>query len=194
MKRLLDVAISAIALCVTAPVCLAIAAAILVDSGAPVLYDQVRVGRGFRCFRLFKFRTMHAGQPGPDITAASDPRITSVGRFLRRTKLDELPQLWNVLRGDMSLVGPRPEVPRYVRLFRDRYAKVLAVRPGLTDLATLAFLDEERLLAGSGDPVSFYTQTVLPAKLTLAERYLQTRSLRTDISLLLVTGRNLLRW
>ncbi len=194
MKRLLDVALSAVALLVTAPVCLAIAAAILLDSGPPVLFIQVRVGRGFRCFRLVKFRTMRAGQPGPDITAATDGRITSVGRFLRRTKLDELPQLWNVLCGDMSLVGPRPEVPHYVQLFRDRYANVLAVRPGLTDPATLAFFNEERLLAGSGDPVSFYTGTVLPAKLALAEGYVQTHSLRTDLSLLLATGRAILRW
>ena len=150
-KRVFDIVVSAAALTLLWPVLLVVAAAVWLDSGSPILFAQQRVGRGFRCFTVWKFRSMRSAR-GSLITASGDSRITRVGRVLRQTKLDELPQLWNVLRGNMSLVGPRPEVPQYVELFRSRYQHILSVRPGITDPAALAFIDEERLLARSPDP------------------------------------------
>ncbi len=161
-----------------------IALAEVLDSGTPVFYSQIRVGRRFRPFRLYKFRSMYSGRRGPSITAATDSRITRAGRVLRATKLDELPQLWNVLLGDMSLVGPRPEVPEYVEAFRQRYREILEVRPGITDLASLRFQNEEQVLAAASDPLQEYRTVVLPAKLDLADEYLRRRSLSLDLSIL----------
>ena len=125
---------------------------------------------------------------GPSVTIAGDNRITRVGKLLRRTKLDELPQFWNVLRGDMSLVGPRPEVPGYVELFRERYRTILTVRPGITDLASIKFRNEEQILSSSREPLREYAEHVLPVKLDLAEEYVRTRSVFTDISILFRTA------
>ena len=149
-----------------------------------MFYSQIRVGRRFRPFRLYKFRSMYSSRRGPSITAATDSRITRAGRVLRATKLDELPQLWNVLLGDMSLVGPRPEVPEYVEAFRQRYREILEVRPGITDLASLRFQNEEQVLAAASDPLQEYRTVVLPAKLDLADEYLRRRSLSLDLSIL----------
>ena len=181
LKRGIDIAVSACALVGLSPLLAGIAVAILLDSGVPIIFSQDRMGRGFRAFRIFKFRTMRADGIGPAITAAGDSRITRIGRFLRASKLDELPQLWNVLKGDMSLVGPRPELPCYVEAFADRYQRVLMVRPGMTDLASIRFRTEEDVLADASDPVKAYVEQVLPAKLDLAEEYLRTKSLRTDL-------------
>src|SRR5262249_47575006 len=137
----------------------------------PVLFVQTRVGRGGRPFKILKFRTMRPGGGGPALTSSGDARITAVGAFLRKTKLDELPQLFNVLRGDMSLVGPRPEVPRYVKLFQSDYDAILAVRPGITDFAAIKYRDEEAALAG-GDAERAYVDVVLPDKIALYRRYL----------------------
>ncbi|MBI3697017.1 MAG: sugar transferase, partial [Acidobacteria bacterium] len=186
-KRLIDVLASAAALALLSPVLAVIAAAVFLDSWLPIFYSQRRVGRGFREFWIWKFRSMCARHSGPPLTAAGDERVTRLGRFLRATKLDELPQFWNVLRGDMSLVGPRPQVPEYVQLFRDRYEKILAVRPGITDLASVQFRNEEAVLAGGADPVGEYLSRVLPAKLDLADEYLRRRSLLLDLSILLRT-------
>lgn len=187
LKRAIDVVASAAVLVLLSPLFAVIALAVVLDSGFPVFYSQVRVGRGFRPFRIWKFRSMRSDRSRTQITVAGDSRVTHVGRILRATKLDELPQFWNVLVGDMSLVGPRPELLEYVEMYRDRYRKILAVRPGITDLASVRFRNEELLLARASDPLSEYARRILPAKLDLAEEYLSRRSLRLDLLILLET-------
>jgi len=187
MRRSFDIAVSGILVAMIAPLFAAIAVAVVLDSGLPVFYSQERVGRGFRRFRIWKFRSMLRDNSGPRITVQGDSRITRVGKFLRATKLDELPQFWNVFVGDMSLVGPRPEVFEYVEMYRERYLKILTVRPGITDLASVRFRDEESVLAAASDLTEYYARHVLPAKLDLAEEYLRKRSLLLDIAILLRT-------
>ena len=147
------------------------------------------MGRNFRPFKLYKFRTMvmDAQKKGLAITAADDPRITRVGGFLRRSKLDELPQLINVINGDMSLVGPRPEVQKYVQLFEKEYREILTVRPGLTDYAALEFIDEEAILGSYDDREAAYVEEVLPRKIELYHKYLVNQGLGTDVSIILKT-------
>ncbi len=186
-KRALDVSLSSLALVTLWPVMAAIAVAVKLDSPGPVLFRQQRVGAHGAPFTILKFRSMASGVSGPAVTARTDARVTRVGRLLRRYKLDELPQLWNVLVGDMSLVGPRPEVERYVRLFPDAYARILRVRPGITDFAALEYRDEEATLSRWPDVEAAYTQLVLPAKIALYHRYLDEMSLRTDAALVLRT-------
>jgi len=157
-KDVFDRAAAALGLLLTSPLMLICALAVLVDDGAPVFFRQVRVGRNGRLFRLAKFRSMRSGQPGTSITVSKDSRITRVGNFLRGYKLDELPQLWNVLRGDMSFVGPRPEVPEYVELASAEWRIVLSVKPGITDLATLLYRNEERILYLQPDPQRYYRE------------------------------------
>ncbi|MFN3324100.1 MAG: sugar transferase [Bryobacteraceae bacterium] len=181
--------LAGITLLVLLPLLAAIAAAILVDGGRPVLFRQQRVGKDGTNFFILKFRSMRSSAPGPSITAHGDARVTRVGGLLRRLKLDELPQLWNVLAGEMSFIGPRPEVPEYVRLDSSEWRNVLRVRPGITDLATLLFRDEERELARASDPDVYYRNTVLPEKLRLNLLYLDKRSLRSDLLLILLTVR-----
>jgi lipopolysaccharide/colanic/teichoic acid biosynthesis glycosyltransferase len=193
MRRSFDIAVSGILVAMIAPLFAAIAVAVVLDSGLPVFYSQERVGRGFRRFRIWKFRSMLRDNSGPRITVRGDSRITRVGKFLRVTKLDELPQFWNVFVGDMSLVGPRPEAFEYVEMYRERYVRILTVRPGITDLASVSFRDEESVLAAASDLTEYYARHVLPAKLDLAEEYLQKRSLLFDISILLRTFGALLR-
>jgi lipopolysaccharide/colanic/teichoic acid biosynthesis glycosyltransferase len=185
-KRAFDLAVSAVALVLLLPVLLVIALAVRLDSPGPVLYRQQRVTRGGRLFRLLKFRTMvvDADRLAPNVSASGDPRVTMVGRFLRRTYLDELPQLFNVLRGDMSLVGPRPETPEFVALFTPEERQVLTVRPGLAGPSTLAFMDEAELLAAADDPVAYYTTTVLHDRVRADLTYLDRCSLGYDIRLL----------
>ena len=185
--RIFDAACAAAGLLLLAPVLAALALLILYDDGAPVFYSQMRIGRRGRPFRIWKFRTMRAGSQGRAITAEGDARVTRVGAALRRLKLDELPQLFNVLKGDMSLVGPRPEVPEYVQLEAPVWQAVLQVRPGVTDLASLLYRDEERLLGTATDPHTLYRETVLPAKLMLNLGYLRYRSFATDLRLILMT-------
>jgi len=186
-KRLFDIICSGLGLLMLAPVLLALAAWIKLDSPGPVFFRQERVGRFGVLFRIHKFRTMsHApASQGPLITVGADARITRAGAFLRRHKLDELPQLIDVLEGEMSLVGPRPEVPRYVAMYppglRD---KVLSVRPGITDPASLQFRDESGLLARAADPEREYVEVVMPAKLRLAAQYVERASLATDLQLI----------
>ncbi len=192
IKRLVDIAVSAILLLLLSPVFLLLAIAIVIDSGLPVFFSQIRVGRDFEPFRICKFRSMQKTVKGSAITSGGDLRITRAGRFLRRAKLDELPQLWNVLKGDMSLVGPRPEIPEYVELFRVRYETLLRLRPGITDTASLQFRDEESLLAASADPLTLYRDQILPAKLDLAEKYAANRSLWLDLTILAQTASRVL--
>lgn len=179
--------LSALGLLTLAPLLLLAAVWIRLDSPGPVLFRQTRIGRFGRPFTIHKFRTMRV-EPGAAITVGADPRITRPGHFLRQTKLDELPQLWDVLRGAMSLVGPRPELPRYVELYpaglRER---VLAVRPGITDPASLAFRHEAELLAAAADPEREYREVVMPAKLRLSADYAARASLATDLRLIFAT-------
>jgi len=189
LYRFFDLTCAATGLLFLMPAMAAIAAAILCDDGPPVFFRQTRVGRSGKPFRIWKFRTMRAGSRGTTITAAGDSRVTRVGSILRRFKLDELPQLINVLKGDMSLVGPRPEVPEYVQVEAPIWQAVLQVRPGITDLATLIYRYEERLLGTSGDPNAMYRETVLPAKLILNLGYLRSRSFLRDLKLILLTIR-----
>lgn len=187
MKRCIDVAVSLTVLLLLCPVMGAIAFAVWLESGAPVFFRQRRVGLRFQPFEILKFRTMRVRSGGPSVTVAGDDRVTRVGGFLRITKLDELPQFWNVLRGEMSLVGPRFEVPLYVELFRERYSSILTVRPGITDLASIEFRNEEQVLAQSSDPLREYQERVLPMKLALAEEYVRTHCLLLDASIMLRT-------
>jgi lipopolysaccharide/colanic/teichoic acid biosynthesis glycosyltransferase len=185
--RAANIAFSVAGLIVLAPVFLILSVAIVVDSGRPVFFRQWRVGRNGKSFTLLKFRSMRTDPTGNRITRSGDDRITTVGRFLRRFKLDELPQLWNVLNGDMSLVGPRPEVAAFVDLTDPVWQKVLSVRPGITDLATLLYRDEEELLAGARDVEVEYRQKILPNKLAVNLEYLGVRNPWTDFKLVLLT-------
>ena len=189
-KRLFDIVASLLGLAVMTPLLLLAAVAVKVSSRGPVLFRQVRVGRDGREFRLLKFRTMVADAPrlGGQLTVEGDPRITPVGRVLRASKFDEFPQLWNVVTGDMSLVGPRPEVPKYVALYDDEQRQVLSVRPGITDYASITYFDENVLLARSADPEGTYIREIMPHKLRLNHLYLQRRSFIEDIRILLATA------
>lgn len=193
-KRSMDLLLSLLGLLVLAPLLLLIACWIKLDSRGPVFFRQERVGRFGVPFRIHKFRTMKDGASidGPSITVGADARITRVGRWLRQSKLDELPQLIDVVQGRMSMVGPRPEVPRYVALYpAELRAKVLSVRPGITDPASIAYRDESRLLAAAADPEREYLHVVMPAKLEHAARYIDQRSLRGDLRLIGATLRAL---
>ena len=192
LKRCLDIALSFLVLMLLSPILIAVALAVWLDLGSPVLFRQDRVGLRFRRFHILKFRTMRVAG-GPQVTVTGDDRITRVGKVLRLTKLDELPQFWNVLCGDMSLVGPRPEVPEYVDLFRERYRTVLTVRPGITDLASIHFRNEEEILSRSVEPFREYSEHILPAKLDLAEEYIRTHTLLGDISILFRTATSIVR-
>lgn len=189
LKRVMDIVLSAGAIVVLAPVLLLIALAIVLDSPGGVFYRQVRVGRNGKEFRIFKFRTMvsDADKRGLLITVGADSRITRVGKFLRKTKLDELAQLFNVLKGDMSFVGPRPEVPRYVALYTPAQRNVLLVRPGITDYASVAYRDENDLLANTDDPERVYIDEIMPEKLELNRQYLSQIGVMTDLKLIVST-------
>ena len=193
LRRGLDLALATIGLVAALPLVALAAAAIVVEDGGPVFFSQLRVGRRGVPFRIFKLRSMTVTTQGPEITAADDSRVTRTGRILRRFKLDELPQFWNVLRGDMSLIGPRPEVARFVDHTDWRWQQVLTVRPGITDAATLLFLDEESLLAGITDRETHYREHILPAKLSVNLEYLRDRSFRSDLKLLAYTATGIMR-
>ncbi|ACB32575.1 sugar transferase [Leptothrix cholodnii SP-6] len=187
VKRLFDLAVASLALLLLAPLLAGVAIAVKLDTPGPVFYRQVRVGRGGREFRIHKFRTMthDPADRGPQLTVGADARITRVGAFLRHSKWDELAQLIDVWRGDMSIVGPRPEVPRYVALYpADLREQVLSVRPGITDDCSLDFRDEGTLLAQSADPERTYVDQILPIKLRLQARYVAQAGVRTDLRIL----------
>lgn len=189
-KRCFDLLFTLPALALLAPVFLAIALWIRFDSAGPIFFRQERVGRKGKIFRIYKFRTMvqDAEKKGRLITVGEDPRITKSGKFLRRYKVDELPQLLNVARGDMSLVGPRPEVPRYVQMYPLSIKNiVLSVPPGITDFASIEYKDENRILGESQDPELAYVNQVMPVKLALYEKYVSVRSLWVDFCLIVRT-------
>ena len=188
-KRAMDIVLSACALAVLWPLLLLIALAIWIDDPGPVFYRQVRVGRNGKTFRIFKFRSMvmDADKKGLAITVGRDSRITRVGAVLRKTKLDELAQLLNVLLGQMSFVGPRPEVPKYVELYTPYQRQVLLVRPGITDYASIAYRNENDLLAGAPNPEAMYIEQIMPDKIELNMKYLREISPLADIRLILKT-------
>jgi lipopolysaccharide/colanic/teichoic acid biosynthesis glycosyltransferase len=189
LRRFFDVMCAAGGLLTLWPVFATLALLIVLRDGRPILFSQMRVGRYGRQFRIWKFRTMRVGARGAAITVAGDRRVTKTGSLLRRLKLDELPQLFNVLRGDMSLVGPRPEAPEYVDFAAPMWQAVLQVRPGITDMATLLYRDEEDLLRAALNADRFYREAVLPAKLRLNLAYLRTRSFLQDLRLVFLTVR-----
>ena len=189
MKRVFDIVVASLGLFLLFPFLLVVALLIKLDSRGLVFFRQERMGRGFRPFFIYKFRTMLQDAPlkGSGVTFAGDPRITLVGRFLRKTKIDELPQLINVVRGEMSLVGPRPEVRQYVELFRKDYEEILKVQPGITDLSSLKYQDEAMLLGKYANPEAEYVRRVLPDKINLAKEYLSQASFLFDFLLILKT-------
>ncbi|MDF1563925.1 MAG: sugar transferase [Deltaproteobacteria bacterium] len=190
-KRLLDLALAGGGLAALWPLLLLLSVAVKLDSPGPAFYGHERVGRGWSRFKVWKFRTMVTGadRAGAAVTAGGDPRITRLGRLLRKTKLDELPQLWNVLVGEMSMVGPRPEAPRYAEAYREAYDEILSLRPGITDEAAITYRNEEEVLAAAEDPEAAYLEEVLPKKIELYREYLEEHSLAGDLELILRTLR-----
>jgi len=188
-KRIFDVATSIIGLIVLLPLFIIIAILIKLNDKGPIFYKQKRMGQDFKPFELLKFRTMvvNADKIGPAVTKDGDPRITKIGKFLRKTKLDELPQLWNVIRGDMSIVGPRPEVEKYIQYYKDDYKEILKVRPGITDYATIKFRNEEEILSKYNDTESAYIKYVLPEKIRLYKTYIKEISFFTDLKIIFWT-------
>jgi len=188
LPRSVDLIAGAIGLLLAGPLLGLAAAAVMLESRGGALFRQVRVGQHGRPFTLYKLRTMRIGSEGPQITSRADGRITRVGRLLRTLKIDELPTLWNVIKGDMSLVGPRPEVPRYVNLREPAWRSALRVRPGVTDPVTLRLRNEEDLLgAVPGDPDRWYRAYLLPHKLARYEEYLERRTIRSDLGVIVAT-------
>jgi lipopolysaccharide/colanic/teichoic acid biosynthesis glycosyltransferase len=189
MKRAFDICLALAALALVAPLLGLVALLIKCDSKGAVFFKQERMGKGFRPFLIYKFRTMKESSNSNSrlVTVDRDPRITRVGWFLRMTKIDEIPQLINVLKGEMSFVGPRPEVRQYVEFFHREYEEILSVRPGITDLASLKYRDEAAFLARAADPEEEYLTHVLPDKIKLAKEYLQHSSFFFDLSLIFKT-------
>ncbi len=189
LKRCFDLVAALAFLLLLSPLLLLAAVLVRVSSRGPIIFRQQRMGRHFRPFLIYKFRTMveHAPGSGPPITVGDDLRITPVGRWLRRTKIDEFPQLLNVLKGDMSLVGPRPELPQFVAMFHDDYEIILQVRPGVTDLASLRYRDEAAILARAEDPGEEYVRRVLPEKIRLARQYVRRESFLFDLFIVVMT-------
>lgn len=190
-KRLFDFTFALFLLVALSPLLLVFALLVAITSPGGAFFRQLRVGRDGKEFRLLKFRTMRPGSEakGQLTIGGRDPRVTAVGYFLRKSKLDELPQLWNVLAGDMSVVGPRPEVPRYVAMYTTGQREVLRVRPGITGMASIDFIDESGILARAADPERAYVHVVMPAKLALDLRYVREQSFALDLRIIATTVR-----
>jgi len=189
VKRIVDFICSTLGLIILSPILIAIAIKIKIGDHGPVFFKQIRVGEKNKEFEILKFRTMvvDAEKIGRQITIGNDSRITKIGVFLRKYKFDELPQLINVFKGDMSLVGPRPEVPRYVKLYNEEQKKVLEVKPGITDLASIRYRDENDLLGEAENPDDFYINTIMPDKLALNLEYINKNNVFFDIYIILKT-------
>lgn len=189
MKSLFDLSVSLISFVIFLPFFMGISILIKLSSKGPVLFKQVRVGKNGKEFKILKFRTMitDAERKGLQLTVGKDPRITNIGHFLRKYKLDELPQLINILKGEMSFVGPRPEVPKYVSLYSEDQKKVLQVKPGITDIASLKYINENELLKDASNPEQIYIDQILPAKLRLNYKYIQNQSFLFDIKIIFQT-------
>jgi lipopolysaccharide/colanic/teichoic acid biosynthesis glycosyltransferase len=191
-KRLFDILFSLIGIICMLPLWLLVMACLKLDSAGPVFYTQVRVGLNLKCFWLIKFRTMCSGADKKSLlTVGKDSRITAVGAWLRKYKVDELPQLINILKGEMSFVGPRPEVPHYVDMYDDGQRRVLSVRPGITDWASIRYIRENELLASAEDPEAFYIQTVMPSKISQNLEYVDHHNLWTDCIIISYTIKNI---
>lgn len=194
LKRIFDIVFSLFGLIVLSPFMLIIAILIKIDSKGPVFFKQVRVTKNGKEFKIFKYRTMRVGSDKySQITVGKDSRITKVGDFLRKYKLDEIPQLINVLIGDMSLVGPRPEVPKYVALYTEEQREILKVRAGITDYASIEFSNENDILANETDPEKAYIEKIMPRKIELNKKYLSEISVMTDIKIILLTIKKILK-
>jgi lipopolysaccharide/colanic/teichoic acid biosynthesis glycosyltransferase len=189
IKRVFDFVVSLLGIILLCPLFLLIALIIKMDSNGPVLFKQIRIGKDEEKFKIFKFRTMivDAEKKGMQITVGKDSRITKIGQLLRKTKVDELPQLINVLIGDMSFVGPRPEVPKYVDMYDMQQRKILKVRPGITDLASIEYRDENTLLAKSNNPEKIYIEEIMPRKINLNTEYIKRMSVWYDVKLITKT-------
>jgi len=188
LKRLFDITVASAGLLLLSPLMIAVAVFIKLDSEGPVLFCQRRVGRGLRCFMLFKFRTMVAVHGGDEITVAGDHRVTRLGRLLRLAKLDELPQLWNILAGEMSFVGPRPLVESTVNRFRDDYRWILSEsRPGVTDPASIKYRHESAILGACSEPLDYYFRVIMPDKIRMQKAYLRRQSALGDVRILCET-------
>lgn len=188
IKRLADIFSSLIVLIIFSPFFLIIAFLIVIDSRGGVFYKQLRVGKNGKEFYLFKFRSMKSGADKTgQLTIGNDARVTKIGKFIRKTKLDEIPQLINIIKGDMSVVGPRPEVPKYVAMYSPEQKKVLTIRPGLTDYASLEYFDEQKILGQSSDPENAYITEVMPKKIAMSLNYIQNSSFLVDLKLILQT-------
>lgn len=194
LKRIFDSISSLFGLILLSPFMLIIAILIKLDSKGPIFFKQVRVTKNGREFKIFKYRTMRVGSDKfSQITVGKDSRITKVGDFLRKYKLDEIPQLINVLIGDMSLVGPRPEVPKYVALYTEEQREILKVRAGITDYASIEFSNENDILANEADPEKAYIEKIMPKKIELNKKYLSEISVMTDIKIILLTIKKILK-
>ena len=194
LKRIFDITLSLFGLIILVPFMLIIAILIKIDSKGSVFFKQIRVTKNGKEFKIFKYRTMRVGSDKySQITVGKDDRITKIGSFLRKYKLDEIPQLINVLIGDMSLVGPRPEVPKYVALYTDEQKEILKVRAGITDYASIEFSDENDLLALEEEPEKAYIEKIMPKKIELNKKYLSETSVLTDIKIILLTIKKILK-
>ena len=194
LKRIFDITLSLFGLIILLPFMLIIAILIKIDSKGPVFFKQIRVTKNGKEFKIFKYRTMRVGSDKySQITVGKDDRITKIGSFLRKYKLDEIPQLINVLIGDMSLVGPRPEVLKYVALYTDEQKEILKVRAGITDYASIEFSDENDLLASEEEPEKAYIEKIMPKKIELNKKYLSKISILTDIKIILLTIKKILK-
>lgn len=188
-KRVFDTTAAGLGLVFLFPVFIVIAVLIKLEDGGSVFFRQERVGQNWKPFKIYKFRTMveNAEKLGAQVTKGDDPRITRIGRYLRKYKLDELPQLINVVKGEMSLVGPRPEVPKYAKLFKSDYDEILKVKPGITDFASIEYKDENELLRGVNNPEEVYVSKILPEKIKFYKKYVRNISFLTDLILIFRT-------
>ncbi len=195
MKRLFDIIFALVMLLLFSPLFVVLACWVSIDSRGGVFFGQERVGLNGKPFKLWKFRTMkpHSEKGGQLTVGASDSRITRAGYYLRKFKVDELPQLWNVVLGDMSVVGPRPEVPRYVALYSPEQRRVLSIRPGITDYASLRYFEESNILAKSANPQETYIQEIMPTKLALNLEYVHKHSFAGDLAIIVKTGWRILK-
>lgn len=195
VKRILDILITSIGIILFFPVIIAISLIILISSGYPVFFLQERVGKDWKIFKIIKFRTMvkNADKMGIGISSHDDSRVTNIGKFLRKFKIDEIPQIFNVLLGDMSLVGPRPELLKYAEYYNDDYSQILKIKPGITDYASLEFSNESELLKDPDDSEKVYINKILPDKIKLYKKYLKEANLITDIKIIFSTFKVLFR-
>ena len=188
IKRLFDIIVSGLAIVILSPVFVIVAILIVITGGFPIIFCQSRVGKNRKNFTVYKFRTMNVAKSiSKQGDLGNNKRITTIGKFLRKTKIDEFPQLWNVLRGDMSIVGPRPELEYWTKIYKSRWDKVLTIRPGITDEASIIYKNEEHILSNSKNPTKAYEKEILPAKLSSYEEYVDNNNLFVDLKIIIKT-------